>query len=194
MGISFAFTPHAPSLFLYYLTAFICGLGGGAFDCASTVWLIEMWQKRCNTFLQLTQFCFGIGTILSPLISKPYVHGKQDDGLHGGNLTTTTEANLFDIQDNFIYPPSGLTKNHLKITRSERISCLTLPFVIIGSMQLMAGVFQCILMLYKKYEYVESNESERKTSRQQRQTVADDDDDEIKSTNGAKRAKINYNV
>jgi hypothetical protein len=135
---------------IYYLFAFVTGLSNGTFENAATVWLIEIWKEKCNPFLQLTQSAFGVGLIITPLISKPFVFGNQDQETNQGyNISTTEVPSIFHQE----YSDS----NNI-VSVEERKSSLTWPFLIMGSVQLMAGVLHLTFLLCKKYEYVPDNQ------------------------------------
>jgi len=146
-------TPHAPSLAVYYLFAFIGGLSTGTFDNTATVWLIEMWKEKCNPFLQFTQLAFSAGLIISPLISKPFIFGKEDEGTNETYISTT--------EDSLIFHQEYSNKN-IKVTLEERKSSLTWPFLIMGSIQLVAGVLHVAILLYKKFDSIPDHQELRK--------------------------------
>lgn len=71
--------PHS-SLYFLYVCGFIIGIGGGSWDSTFNVWIIEIWQQNNGPILQLSQFAYGIGSIIGPLIDKPFIVG--DDNQH----------------------------------------------------------------------------------------------------------------
>ena len=64
-------------------------MGGGAFDSSNAVWSIEMWKNKAPSVLCLSQMMYGFGSILGPLITKPYVRGDISNSTDGSNTTTT---------------------------------------------------------------------------------------------------------
>jgi len=79
MSIATAAIPFCPNLWTLYICSLISGLGGGAWDNANNVWLIEMWQTNSPTVLQFSQFMYGVGCILAPLLDKPFLTGEKFD-------------------------------------------------------------------------------------------------------------------
>ncbi|CAG2100448.1 unnamed protein product [Medioppia subpectinata] len=82
LGISLIFIPRA-SLYVLYACGFVIGIGGGSWDSTYNVWIIEMWRHKSAPILQLSQFAFGLGSIVGPLIDKPYIVGDTQDNLKG---------------------------------------------------------------------------------------------------------------
>ena len=81
-GLTFILIPYSTHLWQIYLLVWISFFGAGATDIGNQVWLIEMWQKKCGPFLQMSGFAYGVGIILGPLIDKPYLSG------HNANITS----------------------------------------------------------------------------------------------------------
>jgi MFS family permease len=137
MGISTALVPHSPNLWTLYLCFVLNGMSAGVWDNAINVWLIEIWQQKSSPVLQLSHFLFGVGSILSPLIDKPYLTGEQD--LDFMNQTHILDSNLTIINNN---------KTSFIIDESERKSKLKISFLITGIIQLIGIMFK-ILLFYK---------------------------------------------
>ena len=85
----------------------LAGIGSGAWDSASSIWLVDMWPIGNGPILQASQFMYGLGSICAPILVSPFVFGD----------TNHTGAN-----------------NHT-ITISDRIRALTYPFTIAGIVQ-----------------------------------------------------------
>ncbi|XP_054152657.1 sodium-dependent glucose transporter 1A-like [Oppia nitens] len=147
-GLSSAAIPVSPNLYIVYLCFWMCGVSGGVWNSTINVWIIEMWTNRSASVLQFIQFGYGFGTILSPLILRPFLRGGQ--GGHGGgggvglvvnetmNVTNfTVYSNLTDITDN---------------SDNDRVGNLWKPFVIIGCIQLISPIALLIMFLVKRYE------------------------------------------
>ena len=129
LGISLIFIPHA-SLYVLYVCGFVIGVGGGSWDSAFNVWIIEIWQQNSGPILQLSQFAFGIGSIIGPLIDKPFIVGEPE------------------------HDQSDQPKND----HVNRSTLLSTPFAIIGGFQLLGAMFMAIMYCIKKYEKPEQNE------------------------------------
>ena len=76
-GLGTMFQPWCTSLWQLYMCIFIYGFGIGAWNGANNVILIEMWQSKSPSMLQFSQFIYGVGTILGPLLSEFFVLGEQ---------------------------------------------------------------------------------------------------------------------
>jgi len=97
----------------------------GAWDNANSVWLIEMWQKRSPAVLQFSQFMYGVGCILSPLLVEPYLTGelKSNNTTNSSISTTISTITTTDINETV-----------------DRRSKLKLPFIIGGAIQLISNI------------------------------------------------------
>jgi Major Facilitator Superfamily len=111
-----------------------------AYKGATSVWVIEMWTTKSNTYLTLVKVAFGAGSICSPLISQPFLYGEKQE-----NLTTTISP--IDSQEEF--PMRRLPD----VSYSVRKSSLAWAFLIMGLIQLLAAIFQILILFYKKYVY-----------------------------------------
>jgi MFS family permease len=129
MGITSALVPHFKKLWTLYFNFWLYGLGCGAWNNANNVWLIEMWQQNSAPVLQLSQFVFGIGSILGPLIAKPYLTGEPDLTLNRTDSLSSTKNTFF-------------TTSIVHVI--DRRSKLKTPFIT-------ASIIQMIGIYYKKF-------------------------------------------
>jgi MFS family permease len=125
MGISTALIPHSPNLWTLYLCFVLYGMSAGVWDNANNVWLIEIWQQKTSPVLQLSHFLFGVGSIVGPLIDKPYLTGEQ-------NLELMNQTFILDLNSTI----NNNNKTLFIIDESERKSKLQIPFLITGIIQL----------------------------------------------------------
>jgi MFS family permease len=70
-----ALSPQCPNFILFYLCGLIAGLGAGTLDTVQTVWLIEMWDEKSGSILQLSEGTYGLGCFIGPLIVEPFLAG-----------------------------------------------------------------------------------------------------------------------
>lgn len=70
--------PFCTDLWQLYLCSVISQTGAGAFESGNTIWVVEMWKQDSAPVLQLTKAFYGVGTIVAPLLAKPYLFGKLD--------------------------------------------------------------------------------------------------------------------
>ena len=78
LSVSCAVTPLLPNIWLLYLSAFVGGACSSVVSSAYTVWLMEIWKGKSNSMLQASELAFGIGSILAPVIMKPFLVGEVD--------------------------------------------------------------------------------------------------------------------
>lgn len=71
------FQPWSSQLWHLYVCIFVYGFGIGNWNGANNVILIEMWQEKSPSILQFSQFIYGVGTILGPLLTEKFVIGEQ---------------------------------------------------------------------------------------------------------------------
>lgn len=92
-AITLAVMPHCKQLSWLSIVCVTYGFGGGAFDSSLTVWLIEMWPKSSESFLQAAHLTFGLGMIIGPLVCAPFVYGEQSviTLANGTNVTITNK-------------------------------------------------------------------------------------------------------
>jgi len=127
MAINAALIPYSVQLWDLYLYCWLIGLSAGAWNNANNVWLIEMWQKNSAPILQLSQFMYGIGTIIGPLIDRPYLTGEIGNSLNEMDVSNSTLLPL--INTSII--------NHEDIDRRSKLKT---PFLISGVIQLI-GIY-----------------------------------------------------
>ena len=92
------------------------GVGAGAWITSYNVWLIEMWQGRAGQVLFLSQLMYGIGSVLGPIIDRPY-------------LTGDTQHNQTDLSD--------------ELGNDQRRSKLIIPYMISGGIQIICNNNLC---------------------------------------------------
>ena len=128
MAITSSSVPFTDQLWQYYLCALLYGLGAGAWTNANNVWLIEIWNKKSEQVLFLSQLMYGVGAIIGPLIDRPYLTGE--------------------VRDNH-------TSVEVPISGEERRYKLKTPFLVSGAIQITC---ELILILYSKanfnYSYI----------------------------------------
>src|SRR5689334_12559657 len=103
MGVFIGMLPLAQNLWQFYAYYFLWYMGGAAFDSGNAVWTVEMWKERSPPVLQLAQMMYGIGSIVGPLLTQPYIVGDLSNTtdpstLH--NLTPTLLNSSLDFSGN----------------------------------------------------------------------------------------------
>ena len=114
MAITSTLVPFTKHIWQFFLCSFLFGIGAGAWITSYNVWLIEMWQKKAGQVLFLSQLMYGIGSVLGPLIDRPYLTGE----IH---------TNQSDY---------GLYQGRYVISQEERKNKLVIPYMISGGVQI----------------------------------------------------------
>ncbi|KAH9395173.1 hypothetical protein TYRP_020929 [Tyrophagus putrescentiae] len=117
LAVTTTLVPFYGRLWALFLAITLNGIGGGTWDSNNNVWIVEMWPAINAPLIQASQFFYGLGTIVGPIIVSPYVHGENGNST---NATTTTTA-------------ANVTANW---TPEERKEQLTLPFGLTGAIQI----------------------------------------------------------
>lgn len=152
--------PHCQYLVEFYAYGFMIGFGSGAWDCGQTVWFVEMWQKKSGPILQFSQFAFGIGAIIGPLIDRPFIIGEVN-GTHKYNALTSinntvTPNNHTVIPNNNTETPdynNTVTHNNYNtVTPEDRQKSLFIPFAIDGFIQLCGAIMMTIMFFINRYQ------------------------------------------
>lgn len=107
MAICNAFLPYYGKLWLLITGVILINIGCGAWDAATNIWLVDMWPISNSAILQGSRFTYGLGAIVSPLLTSSYVHGY-----------------------------ANVTNDNHTITIDDRIHSLTVPFAINGTLQI----------------------------------------------------------
>lgn len=121
LAITIALVPYYGHVWLLFVCIVVNGLGGGSWDSSNNVWLVEMWTENNAPVMQSSQFFYGMGTIVGPMIVGPYVHGEN-------NHTTG-------------YVWSG----------EQRQKLLTFPFALVGLLQLIIPIVLFISYFVIRY-------------------------------------------
>ena len=80
MSTASALIPYSQTLSHIYMCGLVIGLGSGCWNGMANVWLIELWKNKSAPFLQLIQFMYGVGTILSPLVNQLFLNEDESAG------------------------------------------------------------------------------------------------------------------
>lgn len=130
-GCLHASIPWIRSLPLLYFLGFLAGIGAGNYNAVATTWLLEMWsgQKVLGPLMQALSLMYGVGAILGPLVTRPFVMGG-----------------------------SPINKNQTKIDEQEfRRNRLAHPFAIAGIIETFFGLLLLFFLILKPYEKPEKS-------------------------------------
>lgn len=127
MSLASALIPYSETLTHIYVCGLVIGLGSGCWNGIANVWLIELWKNKSAPFLQLIQFMYGIGTVLSPLINQLFL-GEDD---------TTDQTIAAPVLN-------STTVNITSDTVSDKRESLKTPFLINGVIQITCKCKPCL--------------------------------------------------
>ncbi|CAG2105485.1 unnamed protein product [Medioppia subpectinata] len=157
MGFTVIFIPYSDHLWQLYLYFVLIGMCAGTWNSTNNVWLIEMWQKQSGPIMQLSQFTYGIGTIIGPLIDRSYLLGEKDFNgdpmnahLGGGGATQV----LPDLGLNITAVVNGFNTTTTIDDSLERKRLLKTPFLISGCLHMIGPCLLLIMFIIRKYRYV----------------------------------------
>ena len=141
ISIAIAVMPFAPNLLALYMCSFVTLAGGGAWNAANSVWLIEIWQGSSPAVLQFSQFMYGLGCILAPLLVKPYLTGELSQNSTVIPMTTTMSTITTTDINNSV----------------DRRALLKTPFMVDGLVQSLIPIVLLIMFFVKRYEFSKPN-------------------------------------
>ncbi|CAG2109152.1 unnamed protein product [Medioppia subpectinata] len=140
LGVFTLLAPLCPNVTLLILCMFLGSIGSGCFDSSNAVWVIEMWDSKSPSVLMLGQMMYGLGSILAPVLARPFV-STDTEPTDGTTLASvTTEA---------------------PIDYTYRRQQLVIPYMIAGGTTLIVPTI-FLLMRYKQPES-ETIKSDEKT-------------------------------
>ncbi|CAG2108049.1 unnamed protein product [Medioppia subpectinata] len=144
MAIFGGLYPWCPSIWWLYGASAVGGVGAGAWDSASSIWMVEMWAHNSGPLLQILQCMYGLGSIVGPLIVGQYVLG--DMACEGTDGDTTTTQALGDTTTALILITT--TDINYSVDRGSRLKP---PFAIIAVLGVIAPIALLILFIVKRY-------------------------------------------
>ncbi|KAI1286391.1 Major facilitator superfamily domain-containing protein 4A [Halotydeus destructor] len=91
-GICIILIPYATSLVSLLIIAFLCNLGGGMIDAISNVFILYIWGKESQPYMQAIHCAFGLGGLVAPLLASPFLSAGEAtiEGLDK-NVTSAAE-------------------------------------------------------------------------------------------------------
>lgn len=70
--------PFYSTIGIAFFAMVLNGFGMGVWVGSCNSWLVEMWPTGNAIILQLNYVMYGIGTIIAPSISAPFIYGKAE--------------------------------------------------------------------------------------------------------------------
>lgn len=155
-----AFLPFSPSSFLLIIFSIVISFGKGSFDVVQNIWIIELWQKHCNPFLQLAQFLFGLGNIISSIINSQffYIHNPSDEriqlfkssAIFAGILLVATILMIYCYKK-YKQPQQVQVQNNHSETKLFQSAPKSVNILIICLISLSLGFYLSIEYCYSHY-------------------------------------------
>ncbi|XP_054161315.1 uncharacterized protein LOC128959396 [Oppia nitens] len=178
-GLGTIFQPWSTSLWHLYVCIFVYGFGIGAWNGTNNVIIIELWQSRSPSVLQFSQFMYGLGTVLGPLLDRNFVLGEQicpgvfpKDCTTGPTTIGTTMSSLVSqsITANFsgqLY--ASESKCDQECLSYDRRPQLKIPLLIGGLLQILGAVMYFTMFFVKRYHFDKETQVEALESEEQKE-------------------------
>ncbi|KAI1286377.1 Major facilitator superfamily domain-containing protein 4A [Halotydeus destructor] len=77
MGALVILLPLAKSLTALLALAFMCLIGGGVLESIAHTFILYMWGKEGERYMQLLHFAFGLGSLVAPLLASPFLSAGE---------------------------------------------------------------------------------------------------------------------
>ena len=94
-AVAIMLLPFYGHLWIVFVMMVLSNIGAGAWDSATSIWLVEMWPQHNAAMMQAGLFATGIGSIVGPLLAAPFVHGESN--VTSANETLTMERRIWDL-------------------------------------------------------------------------------------------------
>ncbi|XP_037047458.1 sodium-dependent glucose transporter 1-like isoform X1 [Bradysia coprophila] len=121
MALSMFMTPYCPTKLLFFGCGGLFGFSSGFYGSSQIIWIIEIWQQNAGPFIQAQHFCFSLGTIIPSVVLAPFL--DKDEHSHA-NATETALPEQSTIHT---------------------------PFLIIGTFNSLALLYQLFLFIFYRY-------------------------------------------
>ena len=142
LGVFIALMPECVELWQIYISQYLAAMGGGVWDAGNSVWTIQLWGKHASVFLQLSQFMFGSGSTLGPIVVSQFLYGDLNKTASGdGSNPTTTDVTLLASTYGTVYSTSNYSIEEDINYSVDRRSRLRIPFLAAGSITLLGMRF-----------------------------------------------------
>ncbi|KAI1304105.1 Major facilitator superfamily domain-containing protein 4A [Halotydeus destructor] len=78
MGICTILTPWSVSLANLLIVACLCTIGGGMMDSTCNVFMLYIWGKQSQSYMQALHFSYGLGGLVAPLLASPFLSVPEE--------------------------------------------------------------------------------------------------------------------
>ena len=79
------------------------GIAMGAFESGSNIYVLKLWGKETQPFMQSLHFMFGMGSIIAPLIALPFLIDSDGD-VHSLDHNNSTQMTYQTDELQLVYP------------------------------------------------------------------------------------------
>lgn len=82
--------PMSQTLEQLFVAFFVYGFCFGFFETGCNLYTLRLWDESASPFLQALQFMYGVGSLVAPVVARPFLStygefGEQDSDLKAGN-------------------------------------------------------------------------------------------------------------
>ncbi|XP_037047462.1 sodium-dependent glucose transporter 1-like isoform X3 [Bradysia coprophila] len=121
MASSMFMTPYCPTKMLFFVCGGVFGLSAGFYGLSQVVWIIEIWQQKAGPFIQAQHFCLSFGSIVPSAVLAPFLKKYEHSHAITAEPVLTEESSIH------------------------------IPFLIIGTFNSLAFLFQLFLFIFYRY-------------------------------------------
>ncbi|KAI1281212.1 Major facilitator superfamily domain-containing protein 4B [Halotydeus destructor] len=102
-------TPWSTSLVTLLIVGFLCNMSAGVIPPTTYVFVLHLWGKKSQPYMQAINFCFSFGALLAPLVASPFLSVPQELATDSivTNITIGAQA-LCDPETLKVYIPYAI--------------------------------------------------------------------------------------
>ncbi|XP_074605019.1 sodium-dependent glucose transporter 1C-like isoform X2 [Brevipalpus obovatus] len=93
-GIFFTLAPWTKSLVWLEVLVFIGGIGQGILDLYCNLSMLHIWGKKSSNFMQALSMCFGIGSLITPMIASPFFLPLVNENVSNSTIGTSSRSSF----------------------------------------------------------------------------------------------------
>ncbi|KAI1278434.1 Major facilitator superfamily domain-containing protein 4A [Halotydeus destructor] len=79
MGICAILIPFSSSFFIVLSVTFVGFIGGGMIDSASHVFMLYLWGRESQSYMQTLHSFYGVGSLVAPLLASPFLSISKEE-------------------------------------------------------------------------------------------------------------------
>ncbi|XP_053212534.1 major facilitator superfamily domain-containing protein 4A-like [Panonychus citri] len=128
-GISIGIAPNFNDFKLVAIFIFIAGVAHGILDVTCNTFLASTWKEKCANWLQVLHMCFGVGSLIAPVICRPFLLPMVNSEERIVNsLNLTSNDSLVDPLVKTIYNSDDVMIQNAFFIIASLTIVLALPF------------------------------------------------------------------